>query len=161
MPNRKHQDLEGSIEAWLREFWVPTSGGKCYHQINVASLGGWPHNYRIPDLVLLAPDRFHVDKNEYFEGGPTVVVEIRSPDDETYEKFDFYASLNVLEIWVIDRDTRQPEIHRLRGSGYEEVAPESAGYRQSTVTNVRMWATTDGRLAMQQAEDTSTLKVLP
>ena len=39
----------------------------------------WPNNYRIPDLVLLTPERFDIDCNEYFDGGPDAVVEIRSP----------------------------------------------------------------------------------
>ena len=28
------------------------------------------HAHRIPDLALLTPDRFHIDRNEYFEGAP-------------------------------------------------------------------------------------------
>jgi Uma2 family endonuclease len=59
----------------------------------VAPPGGWPDNHRIPDLVLLTPARFAIDRNEYFEGAPDVVVEIRSPGDESYEKRDFYAAL--------------------------------------------------------------------
>jgi Uma2 family endonuclease len=161
MPNRAHQDLEGCMETWLRHFWVPISGGKCYHQINVASYGGWPDDYRIPDVVLLTPDRFHIDRNEYFEGGPTVVVEIRSRGDESYEKFGFYASLDVLEIWVIDRDTRRPEIHRLQGSSYIEIPPDSAGHLPSTVTNVRLWISPEGELAMQLGSDPATLRELP
>ncbi len=131
-PNRSHQDVEGALEMWLRQFWVPASHGKVYHQINVASIGGWPDDYRIPDVVLLTPDRFHIDRNEYFEGGPTVVVEIRSNDDETYEKFDFYAGIRVDEIWVIDRDSRQPQLHRLTGSGYQQQEPDNSGWISSS-----------------------------
>jgi hypothetical protein len=57
--------------------------------INLALLESWPHNYRIPDLVLLTPDRFHIDRDEYFEGAPTAVIEIRSPGDESIEKLPF------------------------------------------------------------------------
>jgi Uma2 family endonuclease len=112
-PNRIHQELEWALETWLRIHWVPISGGKVYHQINVASVGGWPKNYRIPDLVLLRPQDFSIDRNEYFEGAPGAVVEIRSPQDETYEKLAFYADIGVREVWIIDRDTKQPELHRL------------------------------------------------
>ena len=55
----------------------------------------WTKNYRIPDLVLLTPDRFHIDKCDYMAGAPLVCVEIFSPDDESYEKLPFYASLGV------------------------------------------------------------------
>jgi Uma2 family endonuclease len=161
MPNRSHQDLEGAIEAWLRQFWAPSSGGRCYHQINVASIGGWPTNFRIPDLVLLNPDRFHIDKNEYFEGGPTVVVEIRSPDDETYEKLDFYAQLGVVEVWVIDRDSRRPEIFALRGGKYERVSPGAAGDQWSPTANVRLGTSPAGKLVLQLGDDPATRRELP
>ena len=47
-----------------------------------------------------------VDRDAYLEGGPTVVVEIRSPGDETMEKLPFYAQLGVPEVWIVDRDTQ-------------------------------------------------------
>jgi hypothetical protein len=92
-PNREHQDFEYGLEFWLREHWAKPNGCRVYHQINVAEPGTWPDNYRIPDLVLLTPARFHIDCNEYFDGGPDVVVEIHSPDDEAYEKLGFYAMI--------------------------------------------------------------------
>ena len=161
MPNRDHQDLEGAMETWLRQFWVPTSGGKCYHQINVASDGGWPNDYRIPDLVLLTPDRFSIDRNVYFEGGPDVVVEIRSPDDETYEKFAFYGKLNVLEIWVIERDTLRPELYSCRAGKYDKVAPDSAGRLQSAVTGVRLSRSETGKLVMELAASDESRREVP
>src|SRR5262245_38191773 len=57
-PNCDHQDLEGSLESYLRLDWVPRSKGKVYHQINLSPGGDWRENYRIPDLVLLLPPRF-------------------------------------------------------------------------------------------------------
>src|SRR5438552_18892285 len=74
-PNREHQDLEFALEAYLRQFWAKPRGAKVHHQINVAPPGGWPgKNYRIPDLVLVSPQRFAIDCNEYCEGPPHVVV---------------------------------------------------------------------------------------
>jgi Uma2 family endonuclease len=99
MPNREHQDLGGELETWLRLRWARPRKAKVYHEINVAAPGGWPdRNYRIPDLVLLTPERFHIDRNEYFEGAPDVVVEIYSPGDESYEKLPFYQELGVPEV---------------------------------------------------------------
>jgi len=134
MPNRFQQDLEGSFETYLRFFWAPHSKAKVYHQINLASIGGWPNNYRIPDLVLLKPERFAIDRNEYFEGAPTVVVEIRSPSDESYEKLPFYAQLGVPEVWIIDRDSGEPEIHVLKGKGYRKKRTGTEGWVSSPET---------------------------
>jgi Uma2 family endonuclease len=161
MPNRSHQDLEWAMETWLRQFWASKSGGKCYHQINVASVGGWPSNYRIPDLVLLTPDRFSIDKNEYFEGAPAVVVEIRSPGDETYEKFDFYAQLGVPELWVIDRQSCVPELYRLDAGRYEEIPVDDAGYRSSLITRVRLGHRAPDKLVVQLEDDPATRAELP
>jgi Uma2 family endonuclease len=149
-PNRRHQDLEGAMEHWLRNHWTPRSGGKVYHQINVASIGGWTNNYRVPDLVLLTPDRFGIDHNEYFEGAPSVVVEIRSPNDETYEKLPFYALLGVPEVWVFDRDSRQPELHQLVGDEYRPLVPDADGWLSSAL-GVEFRAEAVGKLCMRLA----------
>ena len=85
-PNRDHQDFEFELEAWLRKHWATPNGCRVYHQINISDPGTWPNNYRIPDLVLLTPERFDIDCNSYFDGGPDAVVEIHSPGDEAYEK---------------------------------------------------------------------------
>jgi Uma2 family endonuclease len=125
-PNRDHQDIEGALEAWFRQRSAELGGSRVYHQINVSEPGTWPNNYRIPDLVLLMPQRFQIDRNTYFEGGPDLVVEIHSPDDETYEKLDFYALVGVGEVLVIDRDTKRPELHQFRGGEFQlrEQGPE-------------------------------------
>jgi len=160
-PNREHQDLEWELETWLRLYWAAPGGNKVYHQINVASPGGWPNDYRIPDLVLLTPDRFHIDHDEYFEGAPTAVVEIRSPGDEAYEKLSFYAKLGIPEVWVIDRNTKTPELHVLHEDQYEAQTPDSEGWLVSRATSVRFRATPGDKLALQITGDESTQRVVP
>ena len=59
------------------------------HDVNVASPGAG-RKLRVPDLVLLTPDR-SASTMTHFEGAPTVVVEIRSPAT-TIEKLPFYTS---------------------------------------------------------------------
>jgi Uma2 family endonuclease len=160
MPNRDHQDLEGCLESYLRFHWAPTCQGKVYHQINVASIGGWMHNYRIPDLVLLLPQRFAIDRNEYFEGAPDVVVEIRSPDDETYEKLPFYRDLGVPEVWIIERDTRIPEMHVLKRGRYKKLSATAQGWIRSSNMRIEM-AGVNGKLAVRLTGDDSTRQELP
>ncbi len=160
MPNRSHQELELDLGAWLRAFWARPQGNKVYPPINLALPGRWPKDYRIPDLVLLTPDRFHIDRNEYFEGAPTAVVEIRSPDDESYEKLPFYAQLQIPEVWIVDRDTRQPEVFRLLDADYQSVAPDREGWVVSGITAVRMRAER-GKLAISLIDDPASLRLLP
>jgi hypothetical protein len=92
MPNVEHQDFEADLQAYLREFWAIPLKAKVWHQVNLASFGGWPHDYRIPDLVLLTRDRLHINRGEYLEGASNVVVEIMNPGDETRDECWIQAS---------------------------------------------------------------------
>lgn len=162
MPNRDHQDLEFELEDWLRTFWARPRGNKVYHQINLAAPGGWPaKDYRIPDLVLLTPDRAGIDRNEYFEGPPTVVVEIHSPGDEAYDKLAFYAELGVPEVWIIDRDSRSPEVHVLGGGEYAKQNPASTGWITSSATGIELRAVDEEKLAIRLAGDDASRRELP
>lgn len=161
MPNREHQDLALALGGWLRTQWAIPLGNRVHGPINLAPPGGWPHDYRIPDLVLLTPDRFEIDHNEYFEGAPTVVIEIRSPGDETVEKMPFYARLGVPELWIIGRDTRVPELYVLDPDDYRRQPPEADGWLPSAATGIRLRAEPGSKLAVQLGADQSTRLVLP
>jgi Uma2 family endonuclease len=155
VPNRMHQDLEWYLETYLRQFWAPSRQAKVYHEINLASIGGWPKNYRIPDLVLLLPHRFAIDCNEYFEGAPSAIVEIHSPDDESYEKLPFYATLGVPEAWIIHCDSKEPELYVLKRKKYSQAKPV-AGWLRGPETGVELARSQQGRLAIRIAGDDST-----
>lgn len=160
-PNRDHQDVEGWLESWLRLHWAGPNGCRVYHQINVAEPGTWPNNYRIPDLVLLTPARFDIDCNEYFDGGPDAVVEIHSPGDEAYEKFDFYAKLGVLEVWIIDRDSKRPEVYELAGNAYRLRMAGNEGWILSNVAGTEMRHSADDKLEIRLSGRNETLATLP
>lgn len=83
------------------------------------NLGG-PDDYRVPD-------------RGYHRGRPAgtwiptvaMVVEIVSPDDETYEKFDFYAAHGVEEILVADPARRSLAISARTRDGRFQDTPIS------------------------------------
>jgi Uma2 family endonuclease len=157
----EHQSLEGAIEFWLRARWAQRRRARIYHQVNLATPGGWPKNYRIPDICIFLPQTRAVLIGDRFEGPPEVVVEIRSPDDESLEKLGFYAALGVPEVWIIDRDTKVPEIHVLTGGVYEVKAADGQGWLKSDVTGIELRAGPPGKLSMRVAGDDSTLESLP
>jgi Uma2 family endonuclease len=161
MPNPWHQELEGELETWLRLHWGRPIRAKVLHQINLAAPGEWPSNYRIPDLLLLTRERFHIDKGDYFEGAPNVAVEIHSPDDESYEKLEFYAELRVPEVWIIDRDTGTPEIFTLVGDAYQARQPGADGWIASPATGVEMRRGAQDRLSIRMANNPATEQDLP
>ncbi len=160
-PRLSHQNLEWVLETWLQTYWARPHGNKVYHQAAVTPPGGWPDNYRVPDLVLITPDRFDIEQETHLEGAPNVVVEIRSPADETDEKLPFYASLVVPEVWIIDRDTKQPEIHLLSGESYDSQSPADDGWLRSQATGIQLRAAGGSRITLQVAGDESTRQDLP
>ena len=161
MPNRVHQDFTSDLETWIRDHWARPFGNRVHREINLASVGGWPHDYRCPELVLLTPDRFHIDHNEYFEGPPLVVIEIRSPGDESYEKLEFYAELGVPETWIIDRDTRHPELFELKRGEYTEAISNEDGWLASRATGIRLRTKRPKKLLVQLGDDAKTRAALP
>lgn len=163
MPTPEHQDFVWELETWLRHKWARARGCKVFHNVNVASIDGWPDDYRIPDIIVLSPDRLHIRRKEFFEGAPLIVVEIRSPRDESYENMKFYAQLGVPEVWIIERDTWTPQLYRLVEDlkSYEQVVPDADGWLHSQTTNIVMKGTDDHFLAIMVAGDQTTLSKLP
>lgn len=161
MPSRSHQELVHQMAVWLEIHWARPSGNRVLPTVNVAAPGAWPSDYRIPDLVLVTPDRFHIDRDEYFEGPPTVVVEVRSPGDEAYEKLGFYAKLGVPEVWIIDRDTKRPELYLLRGQKFEPAGADPDQWLRSPATGIRMCSQAGSKLAIEMGDDPASRTVLP
>ena len=79
-------------------------------------------NYRVPDLLVARPE--HVTRRGV-EGPAELVVEIRSPGDETYDKLPFYERMACRQVLVIDRDTLAVELFE----GTRAVAAGPDGFR--------------------------------
>lgn len=151
-PNNEHQRLESSLEHRLRAIWMVRSGGEVLRQINVAGPGNWRENYRIPDLILLARDTRAIDRREYYEGGPEVVIEIRSPRDESYAKLPFYAEIGVREVWIIDRDTQAVEVHAAHEGSFRLVPAGADGWIPSAASGLDLRCH-DGRVEMRWPDE--------
>ena len=160
-PHGDHQLLQDDLREWLKRCWARPRKARAVCQRNVAKPNEWPRNYRIPDIVLLTPDRQQFEFGDYIGGPPLVAVEIRSPGDESYEKLPFYAELGVPEVWIIDRDSRTVEIFQLCESRYCTVAADGHDWATSPATEVRMRITDNGLLAVQIVSDPQTYCELP
>lgn len=86
------RSLAGVLEPYARDRGLIGS--------TAMNIGG-PGNYRVPDggYYRELPDGVYATT-------AAVVVEIRSPDDETFEKFGFYAAADVEEVIVAEPSTR-------------------------------------------------------
>jgi len=72
------------------------------------------NNYRCPDVAIVLPDSRAIPCGTFYFGGPDFVVEIVSDYDRSREKFDFYASVGVRELLIVDRDPWRLELYSLK-----------------------------------------------
>lgn len=137
-PYDEHQRILGELLAFLLPLLKRTRRGTLRAGINVFRENSPKEDYRIPDLTFVAAGREAIlAKDGVRGGGPDAVIEIRSPGDETYEKFPFFAALGILEVVVIDRDSKRTEVYRLDGPQYVPTAPETDGAVRAPVLGVR------------------------
>ena len=92
-------------------------------------------NYRVPDLLVLDPS-YLVERGT--EGPVVLAIEVLSPNDESREKFDFYASRRVGEIWIIDPTTREIEVYVLRGNKYFASLPDGSRSVHAPALDLRL-----------------------
>lgn len=161
MPNIHHQDLGSNLVTYLANHWGRPRRAKVLYEVNLASIGGWPDDYRVPDITLLTRKRFHINKGEYLEGAADAVIEIHSPGDETYDKIPFYEKVGTPELWIIHRDTKKPEVYLLKRGKLRLQAIPSSGWVASPLTGLEMKATRQGKLAIREAGADATREELP
>jgi Uma2 family endonuclease len=154
-PAYEHQRLVSAIDRFLGLLCERRERGVLAPAVNVFNKAAANPDYRIPDLTFVATSRRDIIARDGIRGGgPDAVIEIRSPDDETYDKLPFFARLGVGEVIVVDRDTKKPEIYRLSGSQYLAVHPDFERWLRSEVLKVRL-ACTEGRLLIEDLDDPS------
>ena len=157
-PTNEHQRLVDELVVYLVPLLKSKNRGTLRSGINVFNEKAPKQDYRIPDHTFVAAGREGIIVPDGIRGGaPDAVIEIRSPDDETYEKFPFFAALGVREIIVIDRDTKKPEVFRLTGPQYLVVSADKEAWIPSEALSVRfrLTAGTPPKLALQDVEDPS------
>ncbi len=156
-PSREHQRILDELIVFLLPLLKRAGRGTLHSGINVFDEASRSENYRIPDVTFVAAGRESVLAEDGTRGGaPDAVIEIRSPEDESYDKLPFFASLGVREVIIIDRDTKKPEIYRLAGSQYLAVAVDREGWVGSETLRVR-WRQSPGSpvLAIEDVGDAS------
>lgn len=100
------------------------------------SAGDW----RVPDQAYARPDAATDDGLSTAE----LVVEVRSPADDTYDKLPFYAERGIAEVLVIHED-RRVELYRRRDDGAMVAVETEEGAVRSSVLGAT-FTTTAGPL---------------
>jgi Uma2 family endonuclease len=77
---------------------------------------GAPDDFRVPDAGI-----HRTTPDSVFLPSAMIVIEVVSPGDESWEKFDFYAAHSVDEIVIADPADRSIAMFRRSGSTYRRV----------------------------------------
>lgn len=125
-PSNDHQNIGGDLQGILwpvaRRLGLRTSQEKGYFAAD--------DDWRVPDLVVASDDAC---SDRGVEGPAALVVEIRSPHDETDAKLAWYAERGAAEIVVIDPDTRTAELYVNRDGDLVLVSPDADGTVRSSL----------------------------
>jgi Uma2 family endonuclease len=110
----EHQEIAAKLTSIFQIVVGWEGDAKVRPGVNISDRDqGWEHNYRCPDVVVFMPDTKARNLGAHWMGGPDFAVEIVSPDDRTRDKLDFYASVKVRELLIIDRRPWALELYRL------------------------------------------------
>jgi Uma2 family endonuclease len=155
MPSIEHQREEKRLLLALHELVEKQGLGEVFHQVNVADPVKGMEDYRVPDICVLLPSSQAKVERTYIAGGPDLVIEIHSPEDETYEKLPWYAKQGVREVVVINRDTRKVELFRNKeGQMVLEASSPQAAELETVPLVLRTVKTDQGlRVAVHHKDD--------
>jgi Uma2 family endonuclease len=92
-------------------------------------------DFRVPDLVLFRSEH---GSSRAVEGRGELVVEIRSPNDDSLKKLGFYGRVGVAEMVLIERDTRHIRRWVNTGATLVETAPDSDGWHHLAAIPFRL-----------------------
>lgn len=147
LEHRRRLGIDKSDECWAGE-WHIVNPPKDWHSTLqfdlavalapvIAALGlkggmengvfGADDDFRVPDLVVARPEDTYGDAGKV---RAELVVEIRSPGDDSYLKLPFYAE-RVREVLILHQD-RTPELYR----GTDRVESEADGSVRSEALGV-------------------------
>lgn len=91
MAHSAHGHLQAQL-IWLLTPWASAAGLTVSGPFNL----GDPDDFRVPDGALRRPG-----PDAVWVPSAALVLEVESPDDETWEKLPFYASHHVEEILIV------------------------------------------------------------
>ncbi len=82
-------------------------------------------SYRVPDLSVFAEE---ARSERGVEGRAELVVEIRSPGDESLAKLPFYGRVGVKEVVIVDRDSKAVRRWIATDKGFLETEGDADGW---------------------------------
>ena len=123
-PTVEHQRFESALERAL--YPVATSHGlEIFHNLDIVDRSKGDEDYRQPDIAIVSSK--DLTGKRAIDGHAELVVEIRSPNDESYDKLPFYERCGIPEYWIVHPVTREIVVFVLRGGSYVASKPDADG----------------------------------
>ncbi len=131
---RRALGLDGHDEVWDGEYHVAPAASSRHAAVQAAVLAllresavdpglvvgpfnlGTAQNYRVPDGGLLREG-----EGGLYVATAALVVEVISPDDESYAKLDHYAQHRVTELVYVNPEQHDVQLRRLTAGSYRTV----------------------------------------
>ncbi len=118
LPNDEHQEIVAEFVITFRGALGRAS--KIRPGVNISDRkDNWKKNFRGPDVVVFLEGTTAENRGAYWLGGPDFAVEVLSKGDRSRKKLDFYASVNVRELLLVDRNPWSLELYRLNNGALE------------------------------------------
>jgi len=135
MPTEIHESLVRFLFLALYQFVETKKLGEVY--FNGIRVRIRPRKTRLPDVLFLHTEHFHVRHNRVWDGAD-IAMEVVSdaPQDRQrdYEqKLSDYAEAKVAEYWIIDPERRLVIVHQLQDGKYVVHGEFAAGARATSV----------------------------
>jgi Uma2 family endonuclease len=122
----------GRTQLGLAAVLLPAARRLGLHAAGTFNLGR-PDDYRVPDAGLTAAPA------AVWHDVATLVVEILSPDDDTFDKLDFYRDHGVRELLVLDWTTRTVRVINLQDGHVERPDTAVLGLTTQEITDAIDW----------------------
>lgn len=129
-PSLHHQTTLGNVNEPVRRFVREHNLGAVWFAPVDIIIQREPLRTRQPDLLFVSESRFAIISEGRINGGPDLVVEILSPGNSRSEmeaKLADYASINVLECWLVSPEARSVEVLRLQNGEWNRLSMRGLG----------------------------------
>ena len=142
----------------LSYLWIPLAEAAglivCHGLRLFPPTGPTESQYRVPDILVF--DEGVLDVGAGVTGAARIVVEVRSPGDESYEKLPYFDEIGVGEVLIIERDKAVRRWARDEGGPLVERMPDGDGWHQLSALNVRLRGG-DGALSVVVGDEVQVL----
>lgn len=135
MPTEIHESLVQYLFLALYQFVEMRALGKVYSTGIRLRIGSRKH--RLPDVIFLHRDHFHVRHNRVWDGAD-LIMEVVSSDPKDRER-DYkrklldYAEAKVTEYWIVDFERKIVIVHHLTGDRYSIHGEFATGQQATSV----------------------------